>query len=65
MVTLTDQASITNNSGSAVSNKITGEVTQVILVWKGAACFVCRCGDIPTYASSIQNSGLIAMTDRG
>lgn len=63
MAQFTNQASITYNGITSNSNIVTGEVTQVINIWKDAVVDSYRSGDILTYVVSLQNSGSSAFTD--
>lgn len=63
MAQFTNQATIQYNGTTVNSNIVTGEITQVLTVWKDSTVSDFNAGDILTYVVSIQNSGATAITD--
>ncbi len=59
----TNQASLSYSGITIQSNVVTGEVTQVLKMWKDSTVDVYRANDIITYVISIQNAGNTNITD--
>lgn len=57
MAQFTNQATLTYNGITANSNVVTGEITQVLSVWKDATVDTYEPGKVLTYVISLQNSG--------
>lgn len=57
MATFTNQATLLYNGITANSNIVTGEVVQLLTLWKDSSVDSYQYGDIITYVISIQNTG--------
>ncbi len=62
MATFTNQASLSYNNTTTLSNIVTGEIVEVLTAAKNALDADYGLGDTVTYAISIVNSGLTAIT---
>jgi uncharacterized repeat protein (TIGR01451 family) len=62
MAQFTNQATLTYNGITTSSNVVTGEITQVINMWKDATVSTYQTGDIITYVVSLQNFGTTDFT---
>lgn len=63
MATFTNQATLSYNGRTTSSNIVTGEVTQVLTLWKDSTVDTYQAGDVLTYIVSIQNSGVSNYTN--
>ena len=62
MAQITNQATLTYNGGTVVSNVATGELTEVLTVTKSAVPETYGAGDTVTYIVNILNSGINPVT---
>lgn len=63
MAQFTNQATLSYNGMTTSSNIVTGEITQVIKMWKDATIDTYQNGDIITYVISLLNSGTTNFTN--
>lgn len=62
MATFSNRATLTYTGGTALSNVVTGEITEVLTITKTAAGDTYRAGDTLTYVVTLINSGTTPLT---